>query len=172
MMGLYAPRCKIATSAIGTNRKQRRSSCCLSMATMFGAASKRFWFGMAIILLLVLGACSVLYRLSKEKPFLKPDFLDSRFNTSWRSGRSDRNILARLTEAKSLLWIIVTRDHLHVSPHFPFNLMFLPEAFGWDHRIPGKTIMDVRETHGAPIKLVFLSTIVMQPEWKSDLNCR
>jgi hypothetical protein len=116
------------------------------MATMFGPVSKRFWFGMAIILLLILGASSVLYRLSKEKPLLKPDFLDSRFNTSWRSGRSDRNILARLIAAKSLLWIIVTRDHLHVSPHFPFNLMFLPEAFGWDHRIPGKTILDVRET--------------------------
>src|SRR5262249_42166281 len=99
------------------------------MATMFGPVSKRFWFGMAIILLLILGASSVLYRLSKEKPLLKPDFLDSRFNTSWRSGRSDRNILARLIEAKSLLWIIATRDHLHVSPHFPFNLMFLPEAF-------------------------------------------
>src|SRR5262245_20870616 len=51
------------------------------MATMFGPVSKRFWFGMAIILLLILGASSVLYRLSKEKPLLKPDFLDSRFNT-------------------------------------------------------------------------------------------
>ena len=142
------------------------------MATMFGSVSKRFWFEMAIILLLILGASSVLYRLSKEKPLLKPDFLDSLFNTSWRSGQSDRNILARLIEAKSLLWIIVTRDHLHVSPHFPFNLMFLPEAFGWDHRIPGKTILDVRETSGAPIKVAFLSTIVMQPERKSGLNCR
>src|SRR5262245_30735501 len=116
------------------------------MATMFGPVSKRVWFKIVIILLLILCASSVLYRLSKEKPLLKPDVLDSRFSTSWRSGRSDRNILARLIEAKSLLWIIVTRDHLHVSPHFPFNLMFLPEAFAWDHRIPGKTILDVRET--------------------------
>jgi len=82
---------------------------------MFGPVSKRFWFGLAIILLLILGASSVLYRLSKAKPLLKPDFLDSRFNTSWRFGRSDRNILARLTEVKSLLWIIATRDHLQVS---------------------------------------------------------
>jgi hypothetical protein len=116
------------------------------MTTMFGPVSKRFWFGIAIILLLTLVVSSVLYRLSKAKPLLKPDFLDSRFSTTWCSGRSDRNILARLTGAKNLLWIIVTRDHLHVSPHFPFNLMFLPEAFGWDHRIPGKTIMDVHET--------------------------
>ena len=113
---------------------------------MFSPGSKRFCFGIAIILLLTLAVSSVLYRLSKAKPLLKPDFLDSRFNTTWCSGRSDRNILARLTGAKNLLWVIVTRDHLHVGPHFPFNLMFLPEAFGWDHRIPGKTIMDVRET--------------------------
>jgi hypothetical protein len=33
-----------------------------------------------------------------------------------------------------------------VSLHFPFNLIFLPEAFGWDHRVPGKTIMNVRES--------------------------
>src|SRR5262249_52655928 len=116
------------------------------MATMFGPVSKRFWFGMAIVLLLILGVSSVLYRLSKEKPLLKPDFLDSRFSTSWRSGRSDRNILARLIEAKSLLWVIVTRDHLNVSPRFRFTLMFLHEAFAWDHGIPGKTILDVRET--------------------------
>jgi hypothetical protein len=85
------------------------------MTTMFGPVSKRFLFGITIILLLTLAASSVLYRLSKAKPLLKPDFLDSRFNTSWRSGRSDRNILARLTEVKSLLWIIATRDHLQVS---------------------------------------------------------
>ena len=116
------------------------------MTTMFGPVSKRFLFRITIILLLTLAVSSVLYRLSKAKPLLKPDFLDSRFNTTWCSGRSDRNILARLTGAKNLLWIIVTGDHVHVSPHFPFNLMFLPEAFGWDHRIPGKTIMDVHET--------------------------
>ena len=29
---------------------------------------------------------------------------------------------------------------------FPIQLDVLPEAFGWDHPIPGKTILDVRET--------------------------
>ena len=116
------------------------------MTTMFGPVSKRFLFGITIILLLTLAVSSVLYRLSKAKPLLKPDFPYARFTETWSSGRSDRNMLARLAAAKNLLWIVVTRDHLHVSPHFPFNLMFLPEAFGWDHRIPGKTIMDVRET--------------------------
>ena len=100
-------------------------------------------------LFLALAASSVLYRLYKTKPLLKPDFPDSRFTETWSSGQSNRNILARLAGAKSFLWIVVTQDHLHASPHFPFNLMFLPEAFGWDHRLSGKTIIDVRETSPA-----------------------
>lgn len=142
------------------------------MTTMFGPVSKRFLFGITIILLLTLAVSSVVYRLSKAKPLLKPDFLDSRFNTTWCSGRSDRNILARLTGAKNLLWIIVTRDHLHVSPHFPFNLMFLPEVFGWDHRIPGKTIMDVHETsHDSNQRGVLIQYRHATGD-ESDLNCR
>lgn len=76
---------------------------------------------------------------------MKPDFPEPRFTETWRSGRSDRSALARVAEAKQFLWVVVTKNHLHVSPHFPFSLMFLPEAFGWDHRVPGKTIMDVHE---------------------------
>lgn len=116
---------------------------------MFGPLSKKFLLGSTILLFLTLAASSILYRLSKVKPLLKPDFPDSRFSETWSSGQSSRNFLARLAGAKSFLWIIVTKDHLHASPHFPLNLMFLPEAFGWDHRVPGKTILDVRETSPA-----------------------
>ena len=119
------------------------------MRTMFGPVSKKFFLGTAILLFLTLAVSSVLYRLVKAKPLLKPDFPGSRFTETWSSGRSDRNILARFAAAKNLLWIVVTKDHLHVSPHFPFNLIFLPEAFGWDHRVPGKTLMDVRETYAS-----------------------
>jgi hypothetical protein len=112
---------------------------------MFAPGSKRFLLKLTIILLATLAISSLLYRWSNAKPLLQPEFADSRFNATWCSGRSDRSILAQLIGARMLLWIIVTKDHLHVSPHFPFNLMFLPEAFGWDHRIPGKTIMDVRQ---------------------------
>jgi hypothetical protein len=116
---------------------------------MFALGSKTLLLKLAIILLLILAACSVFYRWSKAKPLLQPEFLDARFNATWSSGRSDRSRLAQLIGARHLLWIIVTKDHLHASPHFPFNLMLLPEAFGWDHRIPGKTIMDVREISSA-----------------------
>jgi hypothetical protein len=117
---------------------------------MFGLVSKGFLLGIILTLGLILATSSVLYRLYKAKPLWKPVFPDSRFAETWRSGQSDRNVLGRLAEAKNFLWITATKDHLHVSPHLPFNLMFLPEAFGWDHRILGKTIIDVRETSRGP----------------------
>jgi hypothetical protein len=88
----------------------------------------------------------VLYRLQKTKPIMRADFPQPRFSGLWCSGRSDRNALARVVFAKNILWVIITKNELHVSPHFPFSLMFLPEAFGLDHRVPGKNIIDVRET--------------------------
>ena len=100
---------------------------------------------MAIILLLILGASSVLYRLSKEKPLLKPDFLDSRFNTlalrpvrSKHPGTTDRSQEFAMDNRNQ-------RSPARESA-FPIQLDVLPEAFGWDHPIPGKTILDVRET--------------------------
>jgi hypothetical protein len=106
-------------------------------------------FGFVMVAFLALATGSVLYRLQKTKPIMKPDFPDPRFSEAWCSGRSDRNVLARLFVAKNFLWVVVTKDYLQVSPHFPFSLLFLPEAFGLDHRIPGKTILDVRETSSA-----------------------
>jgi hypothetical protein len=131
---------------------------CPPVTCMFGLVSKNVLLGIAIILVFMIAISSVLYRLVKAKPLLQPDFPDSRFTETWCSGQSDRNSLARLVGAKNFLWITVTKDHVHVSPHSPFNLMFLPEAFGWDHRVPGKTIIDVREVsygshgHGALIR--------------------
>lgn len=30
-----------------------------------------------------------------------------------------------------------------MSPHLPLNLFFVSEAFGWDHRLPLKTITEI-----------------------------
>ena len=97
---------------------------------------------MAIV---AIGAGSIWYRFEKSKPIMKFEFAEPRFSESWCSARSDRNILARLGIAKNILWVMVTKDELYVSPHFPFSLMFFPEAFGLDHRVPGRTITEVRE---------------------------
>jgi hypothetical protein len=101
--------------------------------------------GIAAIALIGILVGSVAYRLQKSKPIMKPEWPQARFSETWRSGRSDRNPIARLAFAKNFLWVTVAQNELHVSPHFPFSLMFLPEALGLDHRIPGKGILDIRE---------------------------
>jgi hypothetical protein len=91
-------------------------------------------------------AGSTFYRIHNGKPILRPQFSELRFSETWRSGRSDRSLLARLVSANHILWVAVTKDTLHVSPHIPFNLAFFAEGFGWDHRVPGRTILEIRET--------------------------
>ena len=100
--------------------------------------------GITALVLIGIATASIVYRLQKSKPIMKSEFSEPRFSEKWCSGRSDRNALARLAVAKNILWVTVTNKELHVSPHFPFSLMFLPEAFGLDHRIPGRTILDVQ----------------------------
>jgi len=89
---------------------------------------------------------SAFYRVHRGKPILQPHFTALRFSENWCSGQSDRSLLARFVGAKHILWVAVAGDTLHVSPHIPFNLMFIAEGFGWDHRVPGRTILEVRET--------------------------
>jgi len=98
------------------------------------------------ILCCVLATGSVVYRLHNAKPILRPQFAELRFSETWRSGRTDRSLLARLVSANHILWVAVTKDTLHVSPHIPFNLMFFAEGFGWDHRVPERTFLEIRES--------------------------
>jgi hypothetical protein len=95
----------------------------------------------------LLTAGSIYYRLQKAKPILKPVFDEVIFVDTWCSGQSDRRFQSRLARAPGFLWVVVTRDHLYVSPQYPFNLWFAAELFGWDHRVPGKAILDVRSTN-------------------------
>jgi len=107
------------------------------------------FFRLTVIGTILCGALiagSILYRIHKGKPILRPQFATLRFSEAWCSARSDRSLLARLVSANHILWVAVTKDTLHVSPHIPFNLMFFAEGFGWDHRVPGRTILDIRET--------------------------
>jgi hypothetical protein len=96
---------------------------------------------------ILIAAASVLYRLQKAKPIMMIDGPVFRFSETWCSGRSNRNALARLAFAKKFVWVAVTNSELHVSPHFPFSLMFLPGAFGLDHRVKGRQIIDVQQVY-------------------------
>ena len=91
-------------------------------------------------------ALSVAYRLYKGKPIFRPDFPEAQFVETWRSGASERYILKLLGGARHCLWVVVTPHELWVSPHFPFNLWFIPEVLHLDFRIPGKTILAITAT--------------------------
>jgi hypothetical protein len=128
----------------------------------------------AAIVLIGITAGSIVYRLQKSKPIMKSEFREPRFSETWCSGRSDRKALARLGVAKNILWVIVTKDELHVSPHFPFSLMFFPEAFGLDHRVPGRTIMEVREksstSHGRGVLVKYLHATGVEENLELRVN--
>lgn len=118
--------------------------------------SYRVLFLLAIVGLGSVLAFSVTYRLAKGKPIFRPSFAHVRFLETWRSGRSPRDALTRLSPRQRWLWVAVTNDELWVSPHFPFTLLFLPEAFHLDFRIPGKTIIQMTEKESAGNHLVLI----------------
>jgi len=111
------------------------------------------WIRIILLAMMVtavtLMAVSILYRLQKGKPIFMPRFADVDFKEIWRSGRSDRRFSSNLSEAPGILWIVVVQDRLQVSPHFPFTLALIAEALGWDHVVPGKSILDVRRAGSA-----------------------
>ncbi|MCC6472901.1 MAG: hypothetical protein IT514_04065 [Burkholderiales bacterium] len=106
-----------------------------------------------VIAAALVAAGSVAYRLHQGKPFLEPPRDGLLFFERGVSGRSDRSALARLVGARGLLWVAVSGAELHVSPRFPFNLMFAPEAFGWDHRVPGRTILEIRDAGAGRVSI-------------------
>lgn len=115
------------------------------MASMLIGTKK---FLLVVFLLGIAGVGSVLvlsiaYRLYKSKPIFRPNFEQVRFLETWRSGWSNRDTLTRLGGARNCLWIAVTQNELWISPHFPFNLLFIPEVFHLDFRIPGKAIVEM-----------------------------
>lgn len=101
----------------------------------------------AIVIVCLLAAGSLYFRTHRGKPILQPNFVELRFFETWRAGQSDRRLLGRwMADAAPVLWVAVTRNSLEVGPHFPFNLLFAAEAFGWDHSVPGRSIMEIGET--------------------------
>ena len=88
---------------------------------------------------------SVVFQLTRGKYIFRPEFAGAAFAERWRSGRSLRNTMTRLGGASGCLWVTVTADSLLVGPHFPFNLMFLPELYGLEHRIKRDDIRGVEQ---------------------------
>ena len=104
-------------------------------------------------------AASILYRRHKGKPILSPTFPRAPFWERWRSGCSHKNIITRFGGASNCLWVAITGEALCVGPMFPFNLMFLPEIYCLEYRIPGSAIVSLEERSsflsGNCVKIVY-----------------
>lgn len=96
------------------------------------------WIGLWIL-------ASVIYRRWNGTYILRPKFPYPLFEETRASGRSLRSFVTRLGGARHCLWLVITGDMLHIGPHFPFNLMFLPEVYGLEHHVPASNIVAVEK---------------------------
>ena len=89
-------------------------------------------------------AVSIWYRRSKDEPIFPrlPD--DAEFAEKGCSGRSLKSPLSKIGGASRCLLVAVQKEKLIITPQFPFNLMFLPEIYGLDIKVPVSTVASVK----------------------------
>ena len=98
-----------------------------------------------LVWILLWVVASIIYRKSRGKAILPSKSKNSLFYEGWASGHSNTNIFTKLGGAHNCLLVAVTPDALIIQPRFPFNLMFLPEIYGLEYRIPGLNIRAVEK---------------------------
>lgn len=98
-----------------------------------------------LVWILLWGVASIIYRHSRGKAILPSKPKNSLFYEGWASGHSNTNIFTKLGGARNCLLVAVTPDSLIIQPRLPFNLMFLPEIYGLEYRIPGLNIRAVEK---------------------------
>lgn len=119
------------------------------------------FFGIAIAWILLWTIVWVIYRTSKGKAIIPRKPKDSVFYEGWASGHSNRSFLTKLGGAHNCLLVAVVPDTLIIQPRFPFNLMFLPEIYDLEHRIPRTKIRSIRTKRGIfgkSVEVEFLSS--------------
>lgn len=81
-------------------------------------------------------AVSIIYRRIHDKPIIPRMPSGTRYKERAASGWDDGNWLRRLGGANRCLMVAVTDRELIVTPFFPFTLLFLPEMYGLELRVP------------------------------------
>ena len=71
-----------------------------------------------------------------------------RFDETWTSGRCLDTLITRLGGARNCLHVTVTVDELWIRPQPPFHLMFLPEIYGLQYRVPTSRVARLEKTRG------------------------
>ncbi len=100
-------------------------------------------FSVALLWIAAWTGISIFYRRQNGKPVIPKRPPDALFSEGYASGRAMTNLFTRLGGANNCLLVAVTADEFMVAPRFPFNLMFLPEIFGLELRIPRSAIRSV-----------------------------
>ena len=98
---------------------------------------------MIIVWIVCLLVASVIFRTQNGKPIIPRVPPDAVFSEGYASGRSRTNWLTTLGGPNNCLLVAVTPGELIVAPRFPFNLMFTPEIFGVELRIPLGAIQSI-----------------------------
>jgi hypothetical protein len=98
---------------------------------MSGDAFSEFFLSAGWIAFVVLA--SIIFRRRAGKPLMPALPSDPLYGETRASGGV----------ASHCLIVAVTDEALLVTPRFPFNLMFLPEVWGFEHKIPIKSIQEV-----------------------------
>jgi hypothetical protein len=102
---------------------------------------------------------SVVFRLSRGKPLWPSGPLNSRFVERWASGNCLDTLWGRLGGARNCLLVTLSDTELYISPQFPFNLMFLPEIYGLEVRIPYNRLRNceaIDRWYGKSVRLEFI----------------
>lgn len=115
---------------------------------------EQFVFLWVAWVIVTVGTAMGLRRLQRL-PFFKPRFGDVQFDENWCSGASSAGLMGKLGWARNCLWIVVDGDHLHVGPHFPFNLFLLRFFFGLDLSVPLVAVTSVEGGAFARVKISY-----------------
>jgi len=95
--------------------------------------------------LVALLSASILYRRSQGKPVLFFGVHGAKFLERAASGHANDTWYTRLGGASHCLIVAVASGTLIVRPHFPFNLLFLPEIYRLEHVVPLEHIIEATE---------------------------
>jgi hypothetical protein len=104
---------------------------------------------------------SAIFRRMSGKPIIPHAPSDAAFHEDWCSGRSLRNWLTRIGGARNCLMVYVQHNELIVTPKFPFTLMFLPDIYGLEMRVPLSAITSVTPTRflfGRALRITFIES--------------
>jgi len=96
-------------------------------------------FGWIILVILA----SIIYKRRKGKSLPVIDSQKVLYRESGASGSSHKNFLTRLGGARGCLVVTTTKNEIDIRTFFPFNLMFIPEIYDLQHRIPVQQIRNI-----------------------------